>query len=866
MSHVPQRHRERIQEAKNDQLTALDLSNDYHRKYAADTLTEIPPEVFDLKQLESLSLRANDLTELPAKIGNLANLKRLDLRNNRLQILPESFGKLTNLTTLIINDNQLVYLPSCLGNLSNLGELYASDNQLEQIPESIGNLRNLRILKLKNNRIESLPDSVGALSKLAKLNLSNNQIQTLPNSLGNLSNIKHLELSQNRLRIIPRSIIEIEGLEEIYLNGNDLEIIPIEIAQKGLQSIRRYFRQLDQEGEDYLYEAKLLIVGEAGAGKTTLAQKIINPKYELQNEESTEGIDIRQWIFPMENGRQFQVNIWDFGGQEIYHATHQFFLTKRSLYALVADTRKEDTDLYYWLNIADVLSNNSPLLIVNNEKQDRQREIDERDLREKFTNFKEILVTNLATNKNLVKLLAKIRHYISNLDHVGDVLPKTWKKVRRALEQDSRNYISQDDYFAICQNNGFTKRENKLQLSGYLHDLGIFLHFQDDPLLKKTVILKPEWGTDAVYKVLDNKTVRGNRGKFTKKDLASIWSEEKYVNMHDELLELMKKFKLCYKIPDSEDQYIAPQLLPLTPPLPEYKWDESNNLILRYTYEFMPKGILTRFIVSMHKYIDGQKNVWKSGVVLDKDNTKAEIIEDYSRREIRIRIVGQQKRKLMTEITYELEKTNSFYEGLKYRKLMPCNCSECKNSQDPNFYPLSTLYKFNADKQPIQCQKSYEMINVLSLIDDVILPDIKNTQDEDSSEVNIGEKSTLIINNINNTTSGDSIHQNGNFGVGVSNGEIKTENLAGNIAFSPQTNEIIELIETLRKNINNIPSENQDVVIESIDNLKSEVETPTKTSKLKTALFPLWIIGKDVAVFGSAVLTIAEKLGVKLPG
>ncbi|WP_347242416.1 hypothetical protein [Nostoc sp. FACHB-888] len=33
----------------------------------------------------------------------------------------------------------------------------------------------------------------------------------------------------------------------------------------------------------------------------------------------------------MQNGREFRVNIWDFGGQEIYHATHQFFLTRRSL-------------------------------------------------------------------------------------------------------------------------------------------------------------------------------------------------------------------------------------------------------------------------------------------------------------------------------------------------------------------------------------------------------------------------------------------------------------------------------------------------------------------------------------------------------
>jgi GTPase SAR1 family protein len=38
-----------------------------------------------------------------------------------------------------------------------------------------------------------------------------------------------------------------------------------------------------------------------------------------------------QFQFPYKD-KTFRVNIWDFGGQEIYHQTHQFFLSKRSLY------------------------------------------------------------------------------------------------------------------------------------------------------------------------------------------------------------------------------------------------------------------------------------------------------------------------------------------------------------------------------------------------------------------------------------------------------------------------------------------------------------------------------------------------------
>ncbi len=501
------------------------------------------------------------------------------------------------------------------------------------------------------------------------------------------------------------------------MSGNPLKYPPLEVANRGIEEIAKYFQQF-QCGKDYLYEAKLLIVGEAGAGKTTLAKKIQNPNYQLQEEDSTQGIDVITHHFSLPNQENFRINIWDFGGQEIYHATHQFFLTKRSLYALVIDNRKEDDNLYYWLNIVELLSHNSPLVIIKNEKQDRAREINELGLRGQFSNLEKTFATNLKTNHKLEEIITAIQHYISNLPHVGDILPKTWKQVREALERDPRDYISLGEYYRICEENQITEREYQLQLSGYLHDLGVCLRFQDDPLLKKIVILKPEWGTAAVYQALDNEILQRNFGKFTPQDLAQIWKEKQYQDSQDELLQLMIKFKLCYQIPN-QNIYIAPQLL--TETQPEYPWDTNNNLILRYTYEFMPKGILIQFIVAMHQHIWQQEYVWKSGVILEQEKTLAEVIEYYSKREIKIRVVGKHKRDLLTTVTYELDKIHKSYQRLKYQKLIPCNCRVCESSQQPHFYPFDILRKFEADNQHgIQCQQSYEMVNVRSLIQNAL--------------------------------------------------------------------------------------------------------------------------------------------------
>ncbi|MEH1841994.1 MAG: TIR domain-containing protein [Nostoc sp.] len=158
----------------------------------------------------------------------------------------------------------------------------------------------------------------------------------------------------------------------------------------------------------------------------------------------------------------------------------------------------------------------------------------------------------------------------------------------------------------------------------------------------------------------------------------------------------------------------------------DYTWDDRNNLILRYTYTFMPKGILTRLIVETHPWIEQQKLVWKNGVVLNKDQTRAEIIENYNQREIKIRVAGNRTKELMAVITHELEKIHNSYERLQYQTLVPCNCETCKNLPTPYSYSLEKLNKrLNAGRYQIECENSYEMVDVRRLIDNVMLQDIR---------------------------------------------------------------------------------------------------------------------------------------------
>ncbi len=697
-------------------------------------LSSLPPKFGQLSNLQTIYLENNQLSSLPPEFGKLTNLQILDLRNNQLSSLPLGFGQLTNLQSLYLSDNQLSSLPPEFEQLTNLESLYLGNNQLSSLTLEFRQLTNLQSLYLGNNQLNSLPPEFGKLTNLQILDLRNNQLSSLPPEFGQLTNLQTLGLRNNQLSSLPPEFVQLTNLQTLDLRRNPLPIPPEILGSKNLSEgsgdvneiLDFYFRVQDPKETEPFYEAKFLIIGEGGAGKTSLAKKIADENYKLHqpDEKSTQGIDVIQWHFTQPNGKDFRVNIWDFGGQEIYHQTHQFFLSKRSLYALVADTRKENTDFYWWLKVVELFSDKSPVLIIKNEKEERQCEVNGGQLRGEFSNLEKILATNLETNRGLAEIKDAIQLYISNLDHLSIPLPKVWVRVRAALENDSRNYISFEEYRTICRGNKLEDRKDMLRLSNYLHDLGVCLHFQDDSTLKHQVILKPEWGTTAVYNVLDNHNVKKKLGCFTKDDLEDIWKSGEYADMRDELLQLMMRFKLCYEIPGHRDTYIAPQLLSIEKA--DYTWDDRNNLILRYTYTFMPKGMLTRFIVETHPWIEQQKLLWKSGVVLNKDQTRAEVIENYNQSEIKIRVAGNRKKELMAVVTHELEKIHNSYERLQYQTLVPCNCKKCEGSQTSSSYTLEELHDFlNDGDYQIQCRKSRQMVDVRRLIDDVMFQPVK---------------------------------------------------------------------------------------------------------------------------------------------
>ncbi|WP_448265733.1 leucine-rich repeat domain-containing protein [Nostoc sp. DSM 114159] len=621
-------------------LTQLHLSN--------NKITEIPEALANLTNLTQLHLSNNKITEIPEALANLTNLTLLDLTSNQITEIPEALAKLTNLTLLDLTSNQITEIPEALAKLTNLTQLHLSNNQITEIPEALANLTNLRRLDLTSNKITEIPEAIANLTNLTQLHLSYNRITEIPEAIVNLTNLSQLHLSDNKITEIPGEIANLTNLTQLHLNKNPITNIPLEILNsKNVKKILNYLRQISTSETRPLHEAKLLLIGQGSVGKTCLIERLIRDKYD-KNQSQTDGLNVETWNVQV-NSKDIRLNVWDFGGQEIYHATHQFFLTKRSLYLLVCNCRtsEEENRIEYWLKLIESFGGQSPAIIVGNKKDEQPLDINRKALREKYPNIQAIIETSCQDNIGIDELRTAILQQIAKLKEVYDLLPLTWFKVKQKLESMTEDFISYNRYIGICYENMIPEEQNQEQLIDLLHRLGLVLNFRDHPILKDTNVLKPNWVTEGIYTLLSDENLKTQtKGIFTPADLTRILNPERYpTKRHEYLIGLMKEFELCFELECYPPQFLIPGLLPKDEP------DETElhgeTLEFQYHYKVLPESIISRFIVISHEKIYNQI-YWRSGVMLQyEDNNEiynlARIKADPEDKKIFITISGRQE-------------------------------------------------------------------------------------------------------------------------------------------------------------------------------------------------------------------------------
>jgi internalin A len=422
-----------------------------------------------------------------------------------------------------------------------------------------------------------------------------------------------------------------------------------------------------------LNEAKLILLGRGGVGKTSLVNRLVHGTFD-PNSAKTEGIQITQW--PVEvDGESVRLHVWDFGGQDILHATHQFFLTERTLYLVVLSGREgnEDADAEYWFKLVESFGGESPVYVVLNKIDEHPFDLIRRALKQKYPNIREFVATDCKSGRGLKELDERLHGELGRWEARRVAFPASWFAIKERLAGMKESYLSFDRFRQICRELGEGNGAEQDLLAGYLHTLGVALNYKDDPRLRETHVLNPHWVTGGIYRILNAPLLAEHEGVLDVDDLAGILPAEVYPRaMHLFLIDLMRKFELCFPFTDGEGRYLVPELLDKQQPPEAETFAPGTGLGFEYRYPILPEGLLPRFIVRTHAMSEGQKR-WRTGVILRLERCLALVKADLQEKTVQVSISGPPdgRRRLLAVIRSDFERIHGSIKDLKPVEMVP---------------------------------------------------------------------------------------------------------------------------------------------------------------------------------------------------
>ena len=272
-----------------------------------------------------------------------------------------------------------------------------------------------------------------------------------------------------------------------------------------------------------------MLVGEGNVGKTTLLKALKGKAGEApqEHEPTTHGVEIDihglRLPHPAQDGVEIQLNAWDFGGQDVYRVTHQFFFSRRSLYLLVWEPRRgvQQGQVEDWLNMIRLrVGDDARVIIVSTHCKTGERiaRIDQPVFKQQYgdmiVGFHEVdsLVPDEATGEmvGIAELKKVIAEHASKLEQMGMGFNRDWKAARDELLARPEPRISFSTFSGVCAARGLSGIDTET-LAHLMHDLGYIVHYSDDEKLRDDVILKPEWLTKAIGFVLEDRATAETR-------------------------------------------------------------------------------------------------------------------------------------------------------------------------------------------------------------------------------------------------------------------------------------------------------------------------------------------------------------------
>ena len=638
----------------------------------------------DMTQLQSLNLSFNEISDYHFLSG-MTQLQSLHLRS--IEISDYSFlSGLSQIQSLDLGFNEISDI-SFLSGLTQLQSLDLGDNKISDISFLLG-LTQLQSLNLSFNKISDI-SFLSGLTQLQSLNLSFNEISDYY-FLSGLTQLQSLDLRNNQIKEIPEFIFRINmeiNLDQLVVRGlclydNPIESPPMEILKQGRESILNWFKAKKKS----LNEIKIILIGEPKAGKTSLLKRLKENDFN-ENEVQTDGINIEDIEFgkcdtfkKQKSLHNITGHFWDFGGQEIMNSTHQLFLTKRSVYVLVLEARKDlenASKIRDWLRRVQATGGNSPIIVVANQI-DIHRSfgfVNERELRDEFPQIKCFLKISCKKNTGISKLKDELAKLIPTVEFFNSEIDEKWINVKNKIQKETKDdyFLSESRFQEICNEFDLTEETEQDNAIKFLHDLGLVLHFEDINLADYYV-LNPYWITYGVYQIVTSAYAGKVDGIVSMNKLDFIVNKEKekkdkynppnfrkiIYNLSERrfLIYILNYFKLCFYISE-RNEFIIPDLLDTKEPynVTEPILLSKDKIQFVYRYNYLQNFIIHSIMVGNH---NDAKEMWRTGCIIENNTNCKALITSYENK-ITITVTGEykMKREFMSVIRHTLDSINS---------------------------------------------------------------------------------------------------------------------------------------------------------------------------------------------------------------
>ena len=433
-----------------------------------------------------------------------------------------------------------------------------------------------------------------------------------------------------------------------------------------IKSISGTTKGQEKSKTNKLLEAKMVLVGNGEVGKSSVRIKLLDKETPLpKEEERTPGLEISPYhvkvpssISQLPESVDFQLNIWDFGGQGKYREIQQLFCNPKTLYLFVTaiDDNPEDKEDYvgfeYWLSMVRAYSYDAtdehfaPVIHVVNKVDKGEVAINQKDILNPFGNICKFISISCKTLENFSQLEETIKNTLPTVNNkiFIDEYAVNWLEVKEELVVlQERHHIQLSEYFEICERHGLNEEQGRIWLR-ILDRIGTVIYFGDNEQLNNWVIVNPVWVKDALCKVMDSPSIRN--GIFTTADFPNIWQRPLFdPDEHERLIQLMLAYKLCYAQTNVFDdaEYIVPSLLKDIPPrLPDIVTQNPTLQISLHYTPFIPAGTVNKLMVDLQEHIYNQLR-WKNNVIFHDaaKNAYAHVREDWEQKKVSINYFGE---------------------------------------------------------------------------------------------------------------------------------------------------------------------------------------------------------------------------------